>query len=176
MMAAALAPGRVRRLILVGPVDPWSGHGKRMASFLSHRLVSAIFLSIARRFRLTDAYWIRRQYGDKRRLRPGVVEGYATPFSLPGAFEYELGVLRLWDQGLRELESLLPRIAHIPTLLMWGSMDRTVRPSSTMRLQAQFPDCQAVFLDGVGHLPYEEVPEEFNRMVAAFLDRGNLSR
>ena len=45
-----------------------------------------------------------------------------------------------------------------------------------MRLQAQFTDCQAVFLDGVGHLPYEEVPEEFNRMVAAFLDRGNLSR
>jgi pimeloyl-ACP methyl ester carboxylesterase len=176
MMAAALAPGRVRRLILVGPVDPWSGHGKRMASFLSHRLVSAIFLGSARRFRFTDAYWIRRQYGDKRRMRPEVLEGYTSPFSLPGAFEYELGILRSWEQGLRELESLLPRIAHVPTLLLWGSMDRTLRPGSTMRLQVQFTDCNAVTLDGVGHLPYEEVPEEFNRVVAAFLDGSNLSR
>jgi pimeloyl-ACP methyl ester carboxylesterase len=45
-----------------------------------------------------------------------------------------------------------------------------------MRLQAQFTDCTAVTLDGVGHLPYEEVPEEFNRVVAAFLDGSNGSR
>jgi len=176
MMAAALAPGRVRRLILVGPVDPWSGHGKRMASLLSHRLISSIFLRVAPCLQFTHGYWLGRQYGDKRRIRPGVVEGYAAPFSRPGAFEYELGVLRSWDQDLRELESLLPRIKRIPTLLMWGSMDRTIVPHATMRLRAQFEECQAIVLDGVGHLPYEEVPEEFNRTVVAFLDRSNLSR
>jgi len=175
MMAAALAPERVRRLILVGPVDPWSGHGNRMAAFLGHRLVSAIFLRVAPLLQFTHGYWLRREYGDQRRIRPGVLEGYRVPFSLPGAFEYELSVLRLWDQGFRELESLLPRIGHIPTLLLWGSKDRTIRPGSTMRLRRQFENCSTAVFDGVGHLPYEEVPEEFNRVVAEFLSEDGSS-
>jgi pimeloyl-ACP methyl ester carboxylesterase len=28
-------------------------------------------------------------------------------------------------------------------------------------------------LKGVGHLPYEEVPEEFNRVVAEFLEQSS---
>ena len=33
MRAAAIAPERVRRLILVDPVNPWSAHGKRLTAF-----------------------------------------------------------------------------------------------------------------------------------------------
>jgi pimeloyl-ACP methyl ester carboxylesterase len=175
MMAAALEPARVRRLILVGPVDPWSRHGSRLAAFLSQPMVSAIFLRLAPRLRFTYRYWLGRVYGDKRRIRAGVLEGYAAPFSTPHAFEYELAVLRLWDQGLGELESLMPGIAHIPTLLMWGSKDRTIRTASTRRLGGQFEDCRIVVLDGVGHLPYEEVPEEFNRVIAGFLSESSSS-
>jgi pimeloyl-ACP methyl ester carboxylesterase len=175
MMTAALALNRVRRLILVAPVDPWSGHANRIASLLSHRLVSPIVLRLAPRLKFTYGYWFGRVYGDKRRIRPGVLGSYAAPFSLPRAFEYELSVLRCWDEGFRELELLLPTIAHIPTLLMWGSKDRTIKPASTMRLGKQFENCRTVVLDGVGHLPYEEVPEEFNQAIAAFLGRSSSS-
>src|SRR5579872_5105975 len=47
MMTASLAPDRIRRLILVAPVNPWSRRGERMAHFLSHRLVSPAFLRVA---------------------------------------------------------------------------------------------------------------------------------
>src|SRR6266581_9348269 len=47
IMAAAIAPRRVRRLILVNPVNPWSQHGKRLAPFLSSALVSALILRLA---------------------------------------------------------------------------------------------------------------------------------
>lgn len=171
MMAAALAPDRIRRLVLVAPVNPWSAQGRWMAGLLSSRLVSPAFLRIAPHLQFTHGYFLRRLYGDRSRIRPGTLEGYSAPFSLPGAFAHELGILRTWGQDLAELKSVLPRIAHIPTLLIWGAADAAVDPTSAMRLRQHFSDCRVLMLAGVGHLPYEEVPEEFNHAVAEFLDR-----
>jgi pimeloyl-ACP methyl ester carboxylesterase len=169
MMAAALAPERFRRLILVAPVDPWSGHGNRMAALLSSDPVSTVFLHIAPALHFTHHFLLRRLYGDKRRVRPGTLEGYSAPFRLPGAFECNLAILRSWRQGLAELEGLLPRIAHLPVLFIRGSVDKTVNLESAARLRRHFHHSQEIVLDGVGHLPYEEKPEEFNRAISDFL-------
>jgi pimeloyl-ACP methyl ester carboxylesterase len=171
MMAAALAPERIRRLVLVAPVNPWSAQGRWMAGLLSSRLVSPAFLRVARHLRFTHGYFLRRLYGNHSRIRPGTLAGYSAPFSLPGAFEHELGILRTWSQDLADLQSVLPRIAHIPTLLIWGAADAAVDPRSATHLGQQFHDCRVLMLPGVGHLPYEEVPEEFNQAVAEFLSR-----
>jgi pimeloyl-ACP methyl ester carboxylesterase len=40
---------------------------------------------------------------------------------------------------------------------------------SAERLRACFERARLLLLPGVGHLPYEEVPEDFNRAVADFL-------
>jgi pimeloyl-ACP methyl ester carboxylesterase len=169
MMAAALAPERIRRLVLVAPANPWSLHGKRMAAFLSNPLVAPAFLQVAPMMQFTHGYFLRRLYGDRRRIRPGTLAGYSAPFALPGAFEYGLGILRTWSQDLEELQSVLPRIADIPALLLWGSVDAAVDPASADPLSRQFRDCRVLMFDAVGHLPYEEVPEQFNRAVAEFL-------
>ena len=169
MMAAAIAPQRVHRLILVAPVNPWSQHGKRLAPFLSSALVSALILRLGPCMEVAHDLALRRLYGDRKRIRPGTLEGYSAPLRIPGAFGYGLSVTRSWNGDLRELESALPRISHIPTLLLWGSKDRAVDPASAALLCRQFKDCRIEIFDGVGHLPYEEVPEEFNRVVAEFL-------
>jgi pimeloyl-ACP methyl ester carboxylesterase len=36
-------------------------------------------------------------------------------------------------------------------------------------LRRQFMDCRIESFEGVGHLPYEEVPDEFNSAVLKFL-------
>ena len=77
--------------------------------------------------------------------------------------------MRSWNRDLDELELALPRIADIPTLLLWGSKDTAVNPASAELLRQQFRDCRLEVFDGVGHLPYEEVPETFNSSVIAFL-------
>jgi pimeloyl-ACP methyl ester carboxylesterase len=64
---------------------------------------------------------------------------------------------------------VLPRIANIPTLLTWGNKDTAVDPASAAELKKYFRDCRLVMFDGVGHLPYEEAPDEFNRAVIEFL-------
>jgi pimeloyl-ACP methyl ester carboxylesterase len=89
----------------------------------------------------------------------------------PGSFEYPLTVLRSWNRGLDELQAALPRISHLPTLMIWGDRDAAVHPASASQLCRNFPDHQLIVMSGVGHLPYEEVPEEFNRVVGEFLSK-----
>ena len=169
MMAAALAPDRVRRLILADPANPWSAQGRRLAAFLSNRAVSARFVRLAPFFKVAHNLVLRRLYGDVRRISPGTLEGYSLPVAIPGTLAHALGILRSWDRDLQELKSMLPRIADIPTLLIWGSLDRAVSPASATALREHFQNCRLVIMDSVGHLPYEEAPEEFNRVVGEFL-------
>ena len=169
MMAAAIDPRRVRRLILVNPVNPWSVRGKWRANFLSSRPITPLFLRLAPHLTMMHDFILRRLFGDPRRLRPGTLDGYSAPFALPGAFINTLAVLRSWNRDLQQLESMLPRMNHIPTLMVWGSVDKAVRPESAYELLKHFQNCRLVMLKGVGHLPYEEMPEEFNRTVAEFL-------
>ena len=82
-----------------------------------------------------------------------------------------LDIVRTWTTDLRELEAILPKLTGIPTLLMWGSKDTAVYASSAKPLAKYFPNSQQIVLPGVGHLPYEECPEEFNRALIAFLNR-----
>ena len=171
MMAAALAPERVRSLILVAPVNPWSAHGRRLAPFVSMAPVSWVLLRFEPCLGIVHDVLLRRLYGDPRRIRPGTLTGYSAPFKIPGTLNYALGIVRSWNHDLAELEAALPRITNIPTLLLWGSKDAAVSPDSADRLGQAFKHCEVEIFDGVGHLPYEEVPERFNSSVIAFLSR-----
>ena len=172
MMAASLAPERVRSLILVAPVNPWSAHGRRLAPFLSSAPVSWLLLRLGPCLGIVHDALLRRLYGDPQRIRPGTLAGYSAPFRIPGTLNYGLGVVRSWNRDLEELESALPRISGIPILLLWGSRDAAVSPASREQLRQQFRHCQVEVFDGVGHLPYEEVPEAFNASVISFLGRN----
>lgn len=160
---------RVRRLILVAPVNPYSAHGKRLAPFLGSRFGSAIFRNVLARLTYLFPYGHARMYGDRAHIPPGTLEGYTAPLAIPGLFEHALSIVRTWTPDLRELESILPEIANIPTLLIWGSKDPAVYVSSLEPLARQFSNVQTIVFPGVGHLPYEECPDSFNRAVIQFL-------
>jgi pimeloyl-ACP methyl ester carboxylesterase len=174
MMTASLAPERVRTLILVAPVNPWSPHGRWLAPFLSSALISGLLLRLEPGLGIVHDVLLRRLYGDPQRIPPGTLAGYSAAFKIPGTLKYGLGVGGSWNRDLADLEATLPRIANIPTLLLWGTRDTAVSPHSAERLRQQFTQCQLEIFDGVGHLPYEEAPELFNAAVLGFL-RRNLS-
>jgi pimeloyl-ACP methyl ester carboxylesterase len=169
MRAAALAPERVERMVLVSPVNAWSAHGRRLAPVLSHTLVAPVFLRLAPRAKIFYPWVLRRLYGNPQRILPGTLEGYAAPYAQPRSFDHEIGALSSWNHDLDELSMSLPRVAHIPTLLLWGSLDAAVSPASAEPLRRNFQHCRFVMMEGVGHVPYEEVPDEFNRIVNEFL-------
>jgi pimeloyl-ACP methyl ester carboxylesterase len=159
----------VRRLVLVAPVNPYSAHGRWLAPFVGSKFGTALFRLTSGRMRFSYPYWHARMYGDRGRIPPGTLEGYMAPLAKPGLFEHALSIVRTWTEDLRELEAALPKLAGIPTLLMWGSKDSAVYASSAAPLAKYFPNSKVVVFPGVGHLPYEENPEEFNRALIEFL-------
>jgi pimeloyl-ACP methyl ester carboxylesterase len=162
---------RLRRLVLVCPVNPYSAHGKRLAPFFGTRFGAAAFRWTVGHMPCLFPYFHGRLYGDHAKIPSESLEGYKAPLALPGLFEHALSIVKTWTADLQELERLLPKLARIPTLLMWGSKDPAVYVSSMEPLARHFLNVQTVVFPGVGHLPYEECPEEFNRALIEFLRR-----
>jgi pimeloyl-ACP methyl ester carboxylesterase len=176
MMAAEefLAPGskvRMNRLVLVAPVNPYSSHGKWLAPFLGTRFGAALFRLAIPRMPFLFPYGHGRLYGSRSNIPPGTFEGYTAPLAVPGLFEHGLNIVRTWKRDLRELETILPKLASVPTLLMWGQKDTAVYASSARRLAQFFPNSRTVIFPAAGHLPYEECPDEFNRELIEFVTR-----
>jgi pimeloyl-ACP methyl ester carboxylesterase len=48
----------------------------------------------------------------------------------------------------------------MPTLVVWGSADRALNPAAAAIYATAMPKAQVVRLDGVGHLPMLEAPQE----------------
>ena len=168
-IAANNGPPRVRRLILVAPVNPFSAHGRRLAPFFGMRFGAALCRWGVERFTFLYPYWHAQMFGNRRDIPPDSVEGYKAPLAMPGLFEHALSIVRTWTADLRELQALLPKLSAIPAFFMWGSEDPAVYVSSLEPLARYFPNSKRVVFPGVGHLPYEECPEEFNRELIRFL-------
>ncbi len=160
---------RLRRLVLVCPVNPYSSHGRWMAPFFATNFGAALFRLGAQRMPFLYPYCHGRLYADRSKIPPGTLDGYKAPLAIPGLFEHGLSIVRTWTSDLRELEALLPELASVPTLLVWGSKDPAVYASSMGPLARHFDNVRTVVFPGVGHLPYEECPEDFNRALIEFL-------
>ena len=170
MVLAAIAGKRVRSLILSDPVNPWSSHGRLITKILGSAAGSALTLRLGPHMARTHNFFLRRLYGDTRRIAPGTLDGYSAAIAVPGTFEYLAKIMRCWHADLDHLHEIFPAIRHLPTLLIWGSLDAAVFPESAQELRKKFDHCQLVIFEGVGHLPYEEAPDDFNRVVLQFLD------
>jgi len=167
--AAGAGKSRVRRLVLVCPVNPYSPHGRWLAPFFGTRIGAALFRSVIGGMPSLYPFWHGRLYADRNQIPPGSLEGYKAPLAIPEFFEHAISIVRTWTADLRELEALLPKLVRIPTLLMWGSKDPAVYVSSLQPLARHFPNSRVVVFPSIGHLPYEECAEDFNRALIEFL-------
>lgn len=159
----------VQRLVLVCPVNPYSLHGQWLAPFFATRFGAAAFRFAVERRPSLYPYFHARLFADRSKIPAGSLEGYKAPLAKPGLFDHALSIVRTWTADLREQEALLPKLAKIPTLLMWGSKDPAVYVSSMEPLARYFRNLQTVIFPGIGHLPYEECAEEFNQELIRFL-------
>lgn len=169
VMLAGLVASRVRSLLLVSPANPWSKIGSKRLAMLKNPLIASLFPTFARAARALHKSAVRRMWGDPRLATEETLAGYIRPLSRPGVFEHAVRIVQTWHEDMRELESTLPKIAGIPTLLIWGSKDRVVDLQSAEIMAQRLPGARLSVMDGAGHLPYEEQPEEFSRVVREFL-------
>jgi len=165
---AAQAPHRLRRMILVSPANPFAENYKRVVRFYLSPLGS-IFIRLAPMMPagLWD-YGIGRMCAFPRRLAAGTGTGYREPLRIMGAPQNIRSTLKTFSV---EIAGLLPRLSDIaktPSFLIWGDRDPVVELESGHRLQKALRSRMAI-MAGIGHLPYEENPTDFNHIVLGLL-------
>lgn len=76
-------------------------------------------------------------------------------------------LIRLRGQKRLALD-LLPRLT-MPTLVVWGELDRLLPPAHAQTAAERLPNGTVMLIPGVGHLPQVEAPDRFNAAVTSFL-------
>jgi pimeloyl-ACP methyl ester carboxylesterase len=170
MFLAAQSP-KIRSLVLAAPVNPWSNLGTGRIRFLNGRLGAALLRVAWPVSRPLYGTALARMYGDPKRLPAGTIDGYSSRIMRPGRVHNILNTLRSWHHDVDGLRAVIPRI-KARSLLIWGTRDKAVDPRSVESLRRALPHCELGLIEGAGHLPFEETPDEFNRLVLDFIHRS----
>lgn len=169
-MFVAAQSRRVRSLVLAAPVNPWSDLGAGRIRFLKGRFGGALLRMAWPVSRPLHRIAVERMYGDPRRVPAGTIEGYSSLAMRPGKVHSVLSTLRTWEDDVKALSNAIPRIS-VPSLLIWGTRDGAVDLRSAEQLRRALPASELKLIEGAGHLPFEETPDEFNRLVLDFVAR-----
>ncbi len=171
LMLAAKYPDRVRNLLLHAPANPFSHLADPLVRFYLSGLGTWFAHRVASLPEPMQALALGRMYGDPTQLRDGSLGKYINSLRVPGTVAYVLSILKTWFDDMGKLELALQHVRRFPTLLLWGDRDRAVSLESAEGLRRCFDRVEFVELPGAGHLPYEECPETFARLVNSFLVR-----
>jgi len=102
-------------------------------------------------------------------------EEYAGGGDIPSGAKDELGRALATIRFMDESGALLPDVVEaLPdivadTLVVWGSDDRVVSADYAGIFHSRIRNSAVRFIEGAGHTPYAERPEEFNKIVMEFL-------
>lgn len=164
---ACQRPEAVSALVLVGTVG-LAPLGAEVRGQIADNIGDTSREGITRKLRyvladhsLITREWIEEEY--RINNSPGAGQAFAR---LASYFRDDAGIDR--DTVGDRLASSSGRV---PLLLVWGKAD-TVVPVAAGEKGAASLGVPLVTLEGVGHLPYLERADQFNRVVGAFLGRA----
>lgn len=157
---------RVERLVLVGTVNNNRPLGYKLMRIFGSPVVgdvvSPLLIGSRRllRKRMKRVYDRHAWVLDERR-----VDARHFPLRAAGTQRAIIRTVRGWDA------ERISRDAHLirqPTLLLWGENDLEIPLADGKRLHEEIPGSRLVVFLNCGHLPHEEYPEAFTKLVADF--------
>ena len=168
MLMAARYPGRVRRLVLFAPANPFCTLGHKQMRFYATP-VGAVFASrvIPLLPRTMHRKSLERMYGDPKRISEGVLDGYTVTLDRWGITNI-LEIMLRWQADMAVLEAALPAVAKFRPLLIWGDRDRAVSIQSGREL-AERLGAPLRIVPEAGHIAFEEMPQVCNPVMAEWL-------
>jgi len=169
MMFAVRHPQRVRRLILFAPANPFCDLGNQLIRFYQTPFGIWFARGIPFLPRMLKAAALSHMYGDSSRVSPDALDGYTQGLHIPGTMDHVLQIVQRWFDDMGLLRSALAGVAAKPTLLIWGDRDRAVGLNSARELHRTLPQSRLIVLPGVGHIPFEEMPEVCNQAMRDWL-------
>jgi pimeloyl-ACP methyl ester carboxylesterase len=162
---------RIRKIVLSAPITPWMRYGLGRIRLLRSQVGRVYVVHLARRFPFILEDFFYKLYVDSASIPPDSLLGYQAGLEPAGSFEHLWNILRSWMNDLKLVGAALPLVESVPALLLWGDRDRAVYPPSAHELHRRWTNSAVTMMKNIGHMPYEEVPDEFNRIVLDFLLR-----
>ena len=165
-LVAARHPDRLRTLWLLAPAGAEGERASEMIEGLFAGRGVPLFARTAAEYAASLAFTMSRP--------PAIPRPALRVLAAEGAAVYDHNRRRF--AALSEELALGPstedvlRDVAVPTLVTWGAEDRVLHPSGAATVAAAMPNATAHVLDGVGHLPMLEVPEQLAADYLAFLD------
>jgi pimeloyl-ACP methyl ester carboxylesterase len=175
LMLAALYPGRVRRLILFAPANPYCRSSDVMVRVYSSSWGRLLAWMLPYLPTPIQRIALGEMYGGPDQVRDSCLQEIVEGLRHPGTLHHVLCILRCWFAEREKLKAALRRVKWVPTLLVWGDRDCTVSLASAIKLNHKLPASELVVLAGGGHSVFEEAPEESTRIMLDWLGRHSLS-
>lgn len=161
-------PDRVRALVLMAPAitgdvgaPPPMRAALRAEQF--RRLAPKVLSRFAGEITLER---VTSGWADPSRADASDVAAYEQLLRVP---DWELAMYELFvSEAPPNLSAVLPTI-DVPTLVISGDRDRTIRPAWSRRTAQAIPGATYVELEGCGHTPQEECPDRTAEAIREFL-------
>lgn len=167
LAAAAIAPDRIKALILVAPFLSPSALARWAIRIAGNDLVAPVAGRIAS---LRTVVGLANIMGmeDARSVTDEVIDEQYLPFGAPDFVRASFEILK--HLAPDDLDRLLPSIS-VPVLAVHGESDLASDQARTLQLLNMLPDIQQVELEHCGHVIQREFPNELATLIDEFLSR-----
>lgn len=126
--------------------------------------------------RMIVNYTLPRVFYDHASITEERVERYVHCYSGRGiGHSFAMSVRQLMPGG-KPLQLPDYGSVTVPVQVIWGENDRIIRPRHGKRLASALPDARLAIMEGCGHNPHEEKPEQTCAIIREFLETGEESR
>lgn len=169
-MQAAIEDGsRVGKLILVAPAHPFASGAMDLAEWYGTPL-GTLAAHVYPRVPVRVFQWgMARMFADPAACTAEIAANNLAPLKKKGTIACVLRSLENYRKDMLRLEAGFPKLKNIPVRMIWGDCDPVVPYRSAAELARQFSNVRLERMEHVGHLPYEERPEEFERLLTQVL-------
>jgi 2-hydroxy-6-oxonona-2,4-dienedioate hydrolase len=149
----------IEKLILVSP----SGVMKQSTPALDAYIMAALYPNEEN---AKNAFEMME--GSGKEVDKTIVDGFVERMKMPNAKMAFMSTIL----GLKNSEIISKRLKtiNIPTLIIWGSQDPVIPIQHADGFVSFIKDCRFRRMDGCGHTPYVQEPENFSDIVLEFLN------
>lgn len=163
---ALAAPDRVAKLVLVDsagyPMNPKSVPiGFRIARLPVLNRLGEVALP-----RRVIESSVRNVYGDPDKVTPELVDLY---YDITVREGNRRALAQRWQQAPSGENPERIREIKVPTLILWGALDRLIPPEDGAQFQRDIAGSRLVVFGDLGHVPHEEDPARTVAVLKRFL-------
>jgi pimeloyl-ACP methyl ester carboxylesterase len=109
----------------------------------------------------------RRVYGKIGWFTERDIDEYWAPTQFPAVVQAAMQMLREFEW--KQVPPAVLATVSIPTMVVFGTLDSTVRPVQTEALMKAMRHGRLEWIEGGGHVVMEEVPKVVNSLLLDFL-------